>query len=84
MPLPQHSGLGIGSASAGDGEGPAGSDVYPGSIYGGAVFAGAQAPTQKTQLVVTAQQRQTMHVYGTGSNQGTWLFPPNPNQGGSN
>jgi hypothetical protein len=76
--------LGIGSAYAGDGEGPAGTYVYPGSIYGGAVYAGAQAPVRKTQPVVTAQQHQTMHVYGTRSNQGTWLFPPNPNQGGSN
>jgi hypothetical protein len=71
--------LGIGSAYAGDGEGPSGGYVYPGSIY-----AGAQIPAQNAPSVATAQNGQTMHVYVTHSNQGTWLFPSNPNQGGNN
>jgi hypothetical protein len=71
--------LGIGSAYAGDGEGPAGGYVYPGSIY-----AGVQTPLQKTPMAVTARNGQTTHVYVTRSNQGTWLFPPNQNQGGNN
>jgi hypothetical protein len=64
---------------AGDGEGPSGGYVYPGSIY-----AGAQVPAQNAPSVATAQSGQTMHVYVTHSNQGTWLFPPNQNQGGNN
>jgi hypothetical protein len=71
--------LGIGSAYAGDGEGPSGTYVYPGSIY-----AGVQTPLQQTPSVATAQNGQTMHVYVSRSNKGTWLFPPNQNQGGSN
>jgi hypothetical protein len=71
--------LGIGSAYAGDGKGPAGGYVYPGSIY-----AGVQTPLQKTPMAATAQNGRTTHVYVTRSNQGTWLFAPNQNQGGSN
>jgi hypothetical protein len=71
--------LGIGSAYAGDGEGPSGGYVYPGSIY-----AGVQVPAQNAPSVATAQNGRTMHVYVTHSNQGTWLFPPNQNQGGNN
>jgi hypothetical protein len=70
--------LGIGSAYAGDGEGPAGGYVYPGSIYAGV------HPVQKAPSAATAQNGQTTHVYVTRSNQGTWLFPPSQNQGGSN
>jgi hypothetical protein len=71
--------LGIGSAYAGDGEGPSGGYIYPGSIY-----AGVQVPLQKAPPVATAQNDRTMHVYVSRSNQGTWLFPPNQTQGGSN
>ena len=71
--------LGIGSAYAGDGEGPSGGYVYPGSIY-----AGVQTPLQQTPSVATAQNGRTTHVYVSRSNRGTWLFPPNQNQGGSN
>jgi hypothetical protein len=73
--------LGIGSAYAGDGEGPAGGYVFPGYIIPGSVYAGAQTPS-----VATTQNGQARtHVYVTHSqSQGTWLFPPNPNQGGNN
>jgi hypothetical protein len=72
--------LGIGSAYAGDGEGPSGTYVYPGSIY-----AGAEVPAQNAPSVATAQNGQAhTHVYVTHSTQGTWLFPPNQNQGGNN
>jgi hypothetical protein len=47
--------------------------------FGNTAYAGAQTPS-----VATAQSGQTMHVYVTHSNQGTWLFPPNQNQGGNN
>jgi hypothetical protein len=72
--------FGIGSAYAGDGEGPSGGYVYPGSIY-----AGAEVPAQSGPSVATAQNgRAQTHVYVTHSNRGTWLFPPNQNQGGNN
>jgi hypothetical protein len=38
--------LGVGSAYAGDGEGPAGGYVYPGYIVPGSIYGGAQAPVQ--------------------------------------
>ena len=72
--------LGVGSAYAGDGEGPAGGYVYPGYIIPGSVYAGAQTPS----VAARNGQAQT-HAYVTRSqSQGMWLFPPNPNQGGNN
>lgn len=71
--------LGVGSAYAGDGEGPAGSYIYPGSIY-----AGVQTPLQNAPSVVTAQNGQAVHAYVTRSSHGTWLFPPNQTGGGGN
>ena len=37
----------------------------------------AQAPVQS---VPSAQSRQTILLYVTGSGQGMWLFPPTPNE----
>jgi hypothetical protein len=74
--------LGIGSAYAGDGEGPAVGYVYPGSIFAGSVYAGA---VQNAPPAATAQNGRATHIYGTHSqSQGVWLFPPNQNGGGSN
>jgi hypothetical protein len=73
--------LGVGSAYAGDGQGPAGGYVFPGYIIPGSVYAGAPTPSVPA---VQNGQAQT-HAYVTRSqSQGTWLFPPNPNQGGNN
>jgi hypothetical protein len=69
-------GLGIGSASAGDGGGPAGGYAYPDYIAPGSVYAGAPTPAQNTPRVATAQNGQATHIYGTHSeSQGIWLFP---------
>src|ERR1700761_4720905 len=38
--------LGIGTAYAGDGEGPAGGYVYPGTIFAGSIYAGTQTPAR--------------------------------------
>src|SRR4051812_6964576 len=68
--------LGIGSAYAGDGEGPHADTFFtslPGVI--------AQAPVQNAPSVATAQNGQAAHTYVTQSSRGTWLFPPNGNQG---
>jgi hypothetical protein len=74
--------LGIGSAYAGDGQGPAGGYVYPGSIFAGSVYAGA---VQNAPPVATAQSGQATHIYGTHSQkQGVWLFPPDQTGGGDN
>jgi hypothetical protein len=73
--------LGIGSAYAGDREGPAGGHVYPGYIVPGSVYAGALTPVQNAP----AQHGRATHIYGTHSqNEGIWLFPPNEAGGGSN
>jgi hypothetical protein len=73
--------LGIGSAYAGDGQGPAGGYVFPGYVIPGSVYAGAQTPSAPAAQNGQAQT----HAYVTRSqSQGTWLFPPNPNQGGNN
>jgi hypothetical protein len=75
-------GLGIGAAYAGDGAGPAGGYVYPGSIYAGSVYAGA---VQNAPAVATAQTGRATQIYGThAQSQGVWLFPPNQEGGGSN
>ena len=75
--------LGIGSAYAGDGEGPAGGYVYPGYIVPGSIYGGAQIPVQNTPRTAAAQNGQATHIYGTHSqSQGIWLFPPNEAGGG--
>ena len=75
--------LGIGSAYAGDGAGPAGGYVYPGYIVPGSIYGGAQVPVQNTPRIAAAQNGQATHIYGTHSqSQGIWLFPPNEVGGG--
>jgi hypothetical protein len=77
--------LGIGSAYAADGQGPAGGYVYPDYIFPGSVYAGTPTPAQHTPRVATAQNGQATHIYGAHSErQGIWLFPPNQAGGGSN
>ena len=41
----------------------------------------AQAPAQQEPAVATAQNGQVVHAYVANSGHGTWLFPPNENQG---
>jgi hypothetical protein len=68
----------IGTAYAGDGDGPAANTQFteiPGVI--------AQAPVQNAPAVATAQNGQGLRAYVARSNHGTWLFPPDQN-GGSN
>ena len=63
-------------AFAGDGDGPAANSFFtelPGVI--------AQAPVQNAPAVATAQSGRAAQVYVTQSRNGTWLFPPNGNQG---
>jgi hypothetical protein len=68
--------LGIGSAYAGDGEGP-----HPDTLFTSLPGVIAQAPVQNAPSVATAQNGQAVHTYATQSSGGTWLFPPNGNQG---
>ena len=68
--------LGVGSAYAGDGEGPVANTRFteiPGVV--------AQAQVPNAPAVATAQNGQAMHTFVTQSNHGTWLFAPNANQG---
>ena len=72
--------LGIGSAYAGDGEGPAGGYVYPGYIPPGATA----YPAMQGQFT-PAQTGTAVHIFGTrAQGQGTWLFSPNQTGGGAN
>ena len=67
--------LGVGSAFAAE-SGQAGGYVYPDYQF---------PTTQQAPRAVTAQNGQWVHLYATNSsNHGTWLFAPNPNQGGNN
>ena len=64
--------LGVGSAYAGESSAQSGGYVYP----------GYQFPAQNAPSVpTTAPTGQTIHTYVTQSGRGTWLFPPNANQG---
>jgi hypothetical protein len=77
--------LGIGSAYAADGEGPAGGYAYPGYIAPGSVYAGAPTTVPNSPSAATAQNSHAVHAYVTHSqSQGVWLFPPNEAAGGSN
>ena len=70
--------LGVGSAYADGGDGPAANTQFtevPGVI--------AQATVQNAPSVATAQNGQAVQAYVTQSSRGTWLFPPNANQGGN-
>ena len=69
----------IGSAYAGDGEGPAANTQFteiPGVI--------AQAPAQNAPVFANAQNGQAVHAYVALSSHGTWLFAPDQNGGGDN
>ena len=76
--------LGVGSAYAGDGEGPAANTRFtelPGVVAQAQVPNApvyAQNPQAQTQQ---AQNGQAVHTYVTQSSHGTWLFAPNSNQG---
>jgi hypothetical protein len=65
--------LGIGSAYADGGDGPQ-TNFYT-------LPNAAQAPAQNAPADATAQNGQAIHTYVTQSSHGTWLFPPNGNQG---
>jgi len=69
----------IGSAYAGDGEGPAANTQFteiPGVV--------AQAPVQNAPVFANAQNGQALHAYVARSSHGTWLFAPDQNGGGDN
>jgi hypothetical protein len=67
--------LGIGSAYADGSLGQSGGYVYP----------DYQSPTrQNAPSAATAQNGRAIHNYVTRSNHGTWLFPPNSNEGANN
>jgi hypothetical protein len=65
--------LGVGSAFA----------TESGSQAGGYVYPEYQFPTNPAQSATTAQGGEAFHAYISNSGSGTWLFPPNPNQGGN-
>lgn len=45
----------------------------------------AQAPVQTdAPVVATSQSKQTIPIYVAGSGKGTWLFPPNQDEGSNN
>ena len=71
-------------AYAGDGEGPAANTLFtniPG-VVAQADVPNATAYAQNRQVQPQqAQNGQGVHVYVSRSNQGTWLFAPNGNQG---
>jgi hypothetical protein len=74
--------LTAGIAYAGDGEGTAANTQFttlPGVVAQADV---PNAPTYAQNRQTTqAQNGQGVHVYVSRSNQGTWLFAPNPNAG---
>jgi hypothetical protein len=69
--------LGIGSAYAGDGDGPTADTFFtelPGVV--------AQPPVQKpASALASNSQGAHINTYVTNRSTGTWLFPPNQNQG---
>jgi hypothetical protein len=71
--------LGAGAAYAGDGDGTAANTFFtqlPGVI--------AQAPVQQAPSAVARNQAgggSPTAAFVTTQHSGTWLFPPNPNQG---
>jgi hypothetical protein len=69
----------IGSAYAGDGEGPVANTQFteiPRVI--------AQAPVQHAPVFANAQNGPAVHAYVARSSHGTWLFPPDQTGGGDN
>jgi hypothetical protein len=68
--------LGISAAYADGGDGPIANTRFtelPRVI--------AQAPVQNAPAIATARNGQAIGTYVTNSSHGTWLFPPNQNQG---
>ena len=76
--------LGVGSAYADSGDGPAANTFFtelPGVVAQAQVPNApvyAQDPQAQTQQ---AQNGRAVHAYVTQSSHGTWLFAPNANQG---
>src|SRR5262245_10305741 len=68
--------LGLGVAPAFAADNPSGYE-YP-DCWG--TEAAQQAPAGKTPVQANGP---TTGMYATQSSHGTWLFPPNPNQGGN-
>ena len=67
--------LGIGAAYAGDGEGPAGGYVYPGTIFAGSIYAGTQTPAPS---VAAPRNSRATNIFGTYlQSPGVWQFSPN-------
>ena len=85
--------LGVGSAYADGGDGPAANTFFtelPGvvaqaQVPNAPVYAqnGQQNRQVQTQQVQNGQAVHGYGIYSTQSSQGTWLFPPNANQGGN-
>jgi hypothetical protein len=67
----------IGSAYAGDGGG-----TVSNTWFTQLPCVVAQAPAQNAPMAA-AQNGPGMQVFATQSSKGTWLFAPNPNQGGN-
>ena len=71
--------ISIGSAYAGEGQG-----TIPNTFFTELPGVVAQAPVQRAPHAATASQNAApTHMYVSHSATGTWLFPPNPNQGGN-
>jgi hypothetical protein len=72
------------AAYAGDGEGPAANTFFtqlPGAIAQADVPNAARYAQNRPVQTQQAQNGAGVHAYVTQSNHGTWLFPPNANQG---
>ena len=75
--------LGVGSAYADGGDGPAANTFFtelPG-VVAQAQVPNAPAYAQNRQATQQAQNGPGVHAYVTQSSHGTWLFAPNGNQG---
>jgi hypothetical protein len=71
--------LGAGSAFAGEGEG-----TVPNTLFTELPGVVAQAPVQQAVPSAVARNQNSgapIASFVTNSHHGTWLFPPNPNQG---
>ncbi len=71
-------------AYAGDGEGPAANTLFtnlPGVVAQADVPATTAYAQNRQAQPQQAQNGQGVNVYVSRSNQGTWLFQANPNQG---
>jgi hypothetical protein len=67
--------FGVSPGYADDGDGP-----VPNTRFTEVPGVTAQAPVQNAPAVAAAQNGR-MHTYLTNSGRGTWLLPPNQNQG---